>query len=119
MAGYALILWDPRRQGLHDKIGQSVVRYVPRPEDSLTAAPSGVAGNAARETGGNARTCIGTPGDHWASDRFGDRELSRPAPADEENCCCRHQFELSPALQDQQDRPARTPAFLSGHQGEG
>jgi uncharacterized RDD family membrane protein YckC len=39
MAGYALILWDGRRQGLHDKIAGTVVRYVPRPESS--GAPAG------------------------------------------------------------------------------
>jgi uncharacterized RDD family membrane protein YckC len=32
MAGYALILLDPRRQGLHDKLAGTVVRYAPRPE---------------------------------------------------------------------------------------
>lgn len=32
LAGFAPILWDPRRQGLHDKLARSVVRYVPRAE---------------------------------------------------------------------------------------
>jgi uncharacterized RDD family membrane protein YckC len=32
MAGYALILLDARRQGLHDKLAGTVVRYTPRPE---------------------------------------------------------------------------------------
>jgi uncharacterized RDD family membrane protein YckC len=32
MAGFALILLDPRRQGLHDKLAGTVVRYSPRPE---------------------------------------------------------------------------------------
>lgn len=32
MAGYALILLDARRQGLHDKLAGTVVRYAPRPE---------------------------------------------------------------------------------------
>jgi uncharacterized RDD family membrane protein YckC len=36
-AGYLLILWDPRRQGLHDKLAGTVVRYAPRMEAS---APS-------------------------------------------------------------------------------
>lgn len=39
MAGYAMILWDPRRRGLHDKLAGTVVRYVPRPESS--SAPAG------------------------------------------------------------------------------
>jgi uncharacterized RDD family membrane protein YckC len=32
MAGYALILIDSRRQGLHDKLAGTLVCYVPRPE---------------------------------------------------------------------------------------
>ncbi len=47
MAGYLPILWDPRRQGLHDKIARSVVRYVPPPESTtlaVTAVPSRSAG---------------------------------------------------------------------------
>jgi uncharacterized RDD family membrane protein YckC len=32
MAGYALILVDGRRQGLHDKVAGTVVRYAPRTE---------------------------------------------------------------------------------------
>jgi uncharacterized RDD family membrane protein YckC len=32
MAGYALILLDPRRQGLHDKLASTIVCYVPREE---------------------------------------------------------------------------------------
>lgn len=39
MGGYALILWDGRRQGVHDKVAGTVVRYVPRPESS--GAPAG------------------------------------------------------------------------------
>ncbi len=34
MAGYALILWDARRQGLHDKVAGTVVRYVSPSESS-------------------------------------------------------------------------------------
>jgi uncharacterized RDD family membrane protein YckC len=39
MAGYALILWDARRQGLHDKLAGTVVRYASRSESS--GAPAG------------------------------------------------------------------------------
>jgi uncharacterized RDD family membrane protein YckC len=40
MAGYALILWDPRRQGLHDKLAGSVVRYRRSGTDPMTVAPA-------------------------------------------------------------------------------
>jgi uncharacterized RDD family membrane protein YckC len=44
MAGYALILVDARRQGFHDKLAGTVVRYAPRPQAMpyvrATAAPS-------------------------------------------------------------------------------
>jgi len=43
-AGFVPILWDPRRQGLHDKLARSVVRYVPRAESELTGVPSPRAG---------------------------------------------------------------------------
>lgn len=40
MAGYAMILWDRRRQGLHDKVAGTVVRYVPPSESSDASAGS-------------------------------------------------------------------------------
>jgi len=46
MAGYALILWDARRQGLHDKLAGTVVRYVPRPAISGAADSSGASGGS-------------------------------------------------------------------------
>jgi uncharacterized RDD family membrane protein YckC len=41
-AGYLLVLWDPRRQGLHDKLAGTVVRYAPRAEDAAASRGSTV-----------------------------------------------------------------------------
>jgi uncharacterized RDD family membrane protein YckC len=55
MAGYALILFDDRRQGLHDKLAGTFVRHVTsgdaHPLDGTPARNLAAAGSGVRDSG--------------------------------------------------------------------
>jgi uncharacterized RDD family membrane protein YckC len=60
MAGYALILFDERRQGLHDKLARTFVLYVPH-EVEVELEPLVVQPDAAARSAAGARLGIDRP----------------------------------------------------------
>jgi len=60
MAGFALILVDDRRQGLHDKLARTIVLYVPE-EAEVELEPPVVQPDSAVRSAANARLSLDRP----------------------------------------------------------
>jgi uncharacterized RDD family membrane protein YckC len=60
MAGYALILFDDRRQGLHDKLARTIVLYVPE-DAEVELEPPVVQPDPAARSAANVRLSLDRP----------------------------------------------------------